>query len=78
MKDSKLFLRKGRKIHKRKKKEKKEDKSKTILFIILILIIFFELFIILIQNNFIKNKLHEEEKFRNEKDIEVRKKLKKN
>ena len=77
MKDSKLFLRKGRKIHKRKKKEKKEDKSKTILFIILILIIFFELFIILIQNNFIKNKLHEEEKFRNEKDIESEKKIEK-
>jgi len=70
MKDNKLLLRKGKKILKIQKIEKKEDKSKTILFIILILIIFFELFIILNQNIFIKNKLREEKKFKNEKDIE--------
>jgi len=70
MKDNKLLLRKGEKINNKQKKGKKEDILKTILFIILIIIIFFELFIILNQNNFIKNKLQEEKKFKNGKDIE--------
>jgi len=70
MKENKLLLRKGEKINIKQKKGKKEDKLKTILFIVLIIIIFFELFIILNQNNFIKNKLQEEKKFKNEKDIE--------